>query len=185
MRFLELNNQVDFDVFVQLFQTNDYFYNSLEPNSYHTLTNSLKKVMKEVGIEVDSRDNSCMLPDDLNVDEIRKNLITPENVCQYESCLWGKFLLESVGIMELSSPEKIPYAVNKFVSEERNKKLQRIAKRIEEEMLQTPWNLSDEYIQNTQNQGMMILRGIGDPSRCKGGYSYLKLPLKMSQETHS
>ena len=30
---------------------------------------------------------------------------------------------------------------------------------------------------------MMILKGIGDPSRGYGGYSFLKLPLKMSQDS--
>jgi len=27
---------------------------------------------------------------------------------------------------------------------------------------------------------MMVIEGVGDPSKGKGGYSYLKLPLKMS-----
>lgn len=30
---------------------------------------------------------------------------------------------------------------------------------------------------------MMVLKDIGDPSNGHGGYSYLKLPLKMSQDT--
>jgi len=30
---------------------------------------------------------------------------------------------------------------------------------------------------------MMILHGVGDPSKGHGGYSYLKLPLKASQDT--
>lgn len=31
---------------------------------------------------------------------------------------------------------------------------------------------------------MLVIEGIGDPSKGRGGYSYLKLPLKMSQDTH-
>jgi len=27
---------------------------------------------------------------------------------------------------------------------------------------------------------MLVIEGIGDPSKGRGGYSYLKLPLKMS-----
>jgi hypothetical protein len=30
---------------------------------------------------------------------------------------------------------------------------------------------------------MMMLEGIGDPSNGNGGYSYLKLPLKISQDS--
>ena len=30
---------------------------------------------------------------------------------------------------------------------------------------------------------MMILHGIGDPSKGRGGYSFLKLPLKSSQDS--
>ena len=36
---------------------------------------------------------------------------------------------------------------------------------------------------NTLRRGMMILKGIGDPSNGHGGYSFLKLPLKMSQDS--
>jgi hypothetical protein len=32
---------------------------------------------------------------------------------------------------------------------------------------------------------MMILKGVGDPSRGHGGYSFLKLPLKASQDSLS
>ena len=49
---------------------------------------------------------------------------------------------------------------------------------IEEELLTTPWNLSQSYLFSKQNKGMMVLNGIGDPSNGHGGFSFLKLPMK-------
>lgn len=58
--------------------------------------------------------------------------------------------------------------------------LKRIAKLIESEVLSTPWNLSSNYIKIKQEGSMMMLKGPGDPSFGHGGYSFLKLPLKIS-----
>jgi hypothetical protein len=58
--------------------------------------------------------------------------------------------------------------------------LKRIAKLIESEVLSTPWNLSSNYIKIKQEGSMMMLKGQGDPSFGYGGYSFLKMPLKIS-----
>jgi len=58
-----------------------------------------------------------------------------------------------------------------------------VARIIEEEVLSTPWNLSQNFLHNKQTKGMMMLKGTGDPSNGHGGYSYLKLPLKISQDS--
>lgn len=89
-------------------------------------------------------------------------------------------MLKKVGIRDITNADKISYATNKFCSEEPNQKKQLIARIIEEEVLSTPWNLSQNFIHNKQTRGMMMLEGIGDPSHGCGGYSYLKLPLKIS-----
>lgn len=92
-------------------------------------------------------------------------------------------MLKKVGIREITNADKISYATNKFCSEEQNVKKQLIARIIEEEVLSTPWNLSQNFNHNRQQKGMMMLEGIGDPSNGHGGYSYLKLPLKISQDS--
>lgn len=89
-------------------------------------------------------------------------------------------MLVKVGIHEITNADKISYATNKFCSEETDKRKQFIARIIEEEVLSTPWNLSQSFLHNKQHKGMMMLEGIGDPSNGNGGYSYLKLPLKIS-----
>lgn len=92
-------------------------------------------------------------------------------------------MLKKVGIRDITNADKISYATNKFCSEEPNPKKQLIARVIEEEVLGTPWNLSQNFLHNKQSKGMMMLEGIGDPSNGHGGYSYLKLPLKISQDS--
>ena len=88
-----------------------------------------------------------------------------------------------MGLREITNADKISYATNKFCSEEPDNKKQLIARIIEEEILSTPWNLSQNFLHNKQTKGMMMLEGIGDPSNGHGGYSYLKLPLKISQDS--
>lgn len=92
-------------------------------------------------------------------------------------------MLKKLGIRDITNADKISYATNKFCSEETNQKKQLIAKIIEEEVLSTPWNLSQNFLHNKQTRGMMMLGGTGDPSNGHGGYSYLKLPLKISQDS--
>jgi len=50
-------------------------------------------------------------------------------------------------------------------------------------VLSTPWNLSSNYIKIKQEGSMMMLQGQGDPSYGHGGYSFLKMPLKISQDS--
>lgn len=103
----------------------------------------------------------------------------------FESAQFGQYLLNRIGIKEISSADKISYSTNKFCLEETDSKLQNIAKLIESEVLSTPWHLSDSFISNKKMNGMMMLRGKGDPSNDLGGYSFLKLPLKISQDSLS
>jgi len=53
---------------------------------------------------------------------------------------------------------------------------------IEDEVLCSPWNLSQSFLQYRVT-GMLLLQGTGDPSNGHGGYSFLKLPLKISQDS--
>mmetsp|Transcript_46292 Transcript_46292/g.61283 ORF Transcript_46292/g.61283 Transcript_46292/m.61283 type:complete len:102 (-) Transcript_46292:1622-1927(-) len=45
-----------------------------------------------------------------------------------------------------------------------------------------PWNLSSNFLQCRQRGDMLLLEGVGDPSNGFGGYSYLKMPLKVQTD---
>jgi hypothetical protein len=140
----------------------------------------LKKIIKDISVEVD-RNQVCALTE-TDTEDARRAKLTPEEICQYESALFGEYQLKLRGIDEITNADKISYAVNKFCLEESSAKRQTLAKMIEEEVLCTPWNLSFSFI-NIKSSGMMLLEGTGDPSNGHGGYSFLKLPLKISQDS--
>lgn len=45
-----------------------------------------------------------------------------------------------------------------------------------------PWNLSSNFLNCKSKNDMLLLEGVGDPSNGHGGYSYLKMPLKVQTE---
>ena len=134
----------------------------------------LKKNFREMKIEIDK--NICYFTKMPNEDT--QMLITPENICQYEGCQFGIYKLREAGIKNLTNPDKISYATNKFVNSITDPKQQFLAKVIEEELLITPWNLTQNYLQSKQIKGMLAIKGIGDPSNGTGGFSFLKMPVK-------
>ena len=140
----------------------------------------LKKFIKEIQVEV-NRDQVCSSTKQLS-DETIKNLITPEMICRYESALYGEAMLRMRGIENITNADKISYASNKYCSEQRDVLKQKISKFIENEILCTPWNLSSNFCTINQNNGMLMIRGVGDPSNNNGGFSFLKMPLKISND---
>lgn len=78
----------------------------------------LKKFIKEIQVEV-TREQKCRSTEKLS-DETIKNLITPEMICQYESARYGEAMLRMKGIDNITNAEKIPYANNKYCSEQRD-----------------------------------------------------------------
>jgi hypothetical protein len=163
----ENNNRLDFREIQHLF-------------SYLT-DQMLKKFIKEISVEV-NRDQVCSSTRQLS-DETIKNLITPEMICQYESALYGEAMLRQRGIENITNADKISYASNKYSSEQRDPERQRISKFIENEVLCTPWNLSQNFVTINQSGGMLMIRGVGDPSNNNGGFSFLKMPLKISNDS--
>ena len=141
----------------------------------------LKKGLKEIEVLVD-RDGRCKFDKKFDIEK-QKDRMTPEMICQYESARHGQHRLEKIGITEILSADKISYSTNKFCYEETDLTLQRVAKLIESEVLQTPWNLSTNFIKIKQELSMMMLQGQGDPSYGCGGYSFLKMPLKISADS--
>ena len=139
----------------------------------------LKKIFKEMNIEIDKY--MCYfkkLPGD-----IEQNRILPENICQFESCQFGIYKLREVGIKNLTNADKISYATNKFINNKTTLPKEKYsAKVIEEQLLTTPWNITQNYLQSKQTKGMLSIKGIGDPSNGNGGYSFLKMPVKSYNE---
>ena len=149
-------------------------------NLFPTVTEQvLKKIFKEMNIEIDKY--ICYfkkLPLGINT-----TLITPENICQFESCQFGIYKLREVGIKNLTNADKISYATNKYINNKTTlEKEKYCAKVIEENLLTTPWNITQNYLQSKQTKGMLSIKGIGDPSNGNGGYSFLKMPVKSYNE---
>jgi transcription initiation factor TFIID subunit 1 len=149
-------------------------------NLFPTVTEQvLKKIFKEMNIEIDKY--LCYfkkLPGDIN-----QRRISPENICQFESCQFGIYKLREVGIKNLTNADKISYATNKYINNKTTlPKEQYLAKIIEEQLLTTPWNITQNYLQSKQTKGMLSIKGIGDPSNGNGGYSFLKMPVKSYNE---
>ena len=139
----------------------------------------LKKIFKDMNIEIDKY--ICYfkkLPLGINT-----TLITPENICQFESCQFGIYKLREVGIKNLTNADKISYATNKYINNKTTQEKEKYcAKVVEENLLTTPWNITQNYLQSKQTKGMLSIKGIGDPSNGNGGYSFLKMPVKSYNE---
>ena len=139
----------------------------------------LKKIFKDMNIEIDKY--ICYfkkLPLGINT-----TLITPENICQFESCQFGIYILREVGIKNLTNADKISYATNKYINNKTTQEKEKYcAKVVEENLLTTPWNITQNYLQSKQTKGMLSIKGIGDPSNGNGGYSFLKMPVKSYNE---
>lgn len=73
-------------------------------------------------------------------------------MCQYESSEFGKNRLQKLGIRRITNANKISFAVNEFCSEVIDERYKRLAKIIKEEVLCTPWNLSNSFITNQQTK---------------------------------
>lgn len=134
----------------------------------------LKKNFREMNIDIDK--NICFFSKIPSEDN--HMLITPENICQFESCQFGIYKLREVGIKNLTNPDKISYATNKFINQTPDPKQQFLGRVVEEELLTTPWNITQNFLQSKQIKGMLAIKGIGDPSNGQGGYSFLKMPVK-------
>ena len=139
----------------------------------------LKKIFKDMNIEIDKY--YCYFKK--SPLGINTTLITPENICQYESCQFGIYKLREVGIKNLTNADKISYATNKYINNKTTQEKEKYcAKVIEENLLTTPWNITQNYLQSKQTKGMLSIKGIGDPSNGNGGYSFLKMPVKSYNE---
>ncbi|KCZ75223.1 hypothetical protein H311_03803, partial [Anncaliia algerae PRA109] len=94
----------------------------------------------------------------LNEEDLRK-LVTPENVCQYESMLAAERRLLDLGVI---------------ITDESN-----------EEVRTAPWNLTRNFVSVCNGKGLLELEGIADPTGIGEGFSFLKMKFKKGNETEN
>lgn len=109
-------------------------------------------------------------------EDVRK-MVSPEEVCTYESMLSGAQLLHDIGIERLHQMSQTVQAAVQAVPV--GHRLRRGGKLIEEELQLTSWNLTQNFIHAMEGKGLLQITGFGDPSGRGEAYSYLKLTQKI------
>jgi transcription initiation factor TFIID subunit 1 len=108
-------------------------------------------------------------------EELRR-MVTPENVCTYESMQAGLHHLKRMGVQKLTQPTGLSAAMNQLPDEAI---ALAAASHIERELQITPWNLSSNFVSATmQGRGSLErleIVGPGDPSGRGLGFSYLRV----------
>lgn len=111
-------------------------------------------------------------------EELRR-MVTPEDVCAYESMLAGQYRLRRLGITRLTHPAGLSSAMNQLPDEAI---ALAAASHIERELQITPWNLSSNFVACTKEDEEKIERleitGVGDPSGRGLGFSYVRVTPK-------
>lgn len=109
------------------------------------------------------------------LEEELRRMLTPENVCSYESMQAGLYALKRIGITRLTHPTGISAAMNQLPDEAI---ALAAASHIERELQITPWNLSSNFVSCTnQDRGnieRLEITGVGDPSGRGLGFSYVR-----------
>lgn len=137
---------------------------------------AIRKQMKHINCE-QQPDGSWVCNKLPSLPEV-KEMITPEEICQYESMLAGQRRLKDKGV-KITSIDKVPNAIQKLKKEMDNKEINYLADFIEEELTITPWNLTSSYLKTKGEKGMMRITGIGDPTHGNCGFSFVRLPMKL------
>ncbi|GFP86800.1 transcription initiation factor TFIID subunit 1 [Phtheirospermum japonicum] len=101
-------------------------------------------------------------------EELRR-MVTPENVCAYESMQAGQCRLKRLGITKLFLPTGLSSAMNQLPDEAI---ALAAASHIERELQITPWNLSSNF--DRANIERLEITGVGDPSGRGLGFSYVR-----------
>ncbi|KAL5705876.1 hypothetical protein ACHQM5_024110 [Ranunculus cassubicifolius] len=113
------------------------------------------------------------------LEEELRRMVTPENVCAYESMQAGFHRLKRLGISRLTHPVGLSYAMNQLPDEAI---ALAAASHIERELQITPWNLSSNFVactnQDRENIERLEITGVGDPSGRGLGFSYVRVAPK-------
>lgn len=111
-------------------------------------------------------------------EELRR-LLTPENVCCYESMQAGLYRLKRLGIVKLTQPVGLASAMNQLPDEAIELAA---ASHIERELQITSWNLTSNFVactnQGRENIERLEITGVGDPSGRGLGFSYVRVAPK-------
>ncbi|XP_011622516.1 transcription initiation factor TFIID subunit 1 isoform X1 [Amborella trichopoda] len=111
-------------------------------------------------------------------EELRR-MMTPENVCAYESMQVGLYRLKRLGISKLTHPNGLSSAMNQLPDEAI---ALAAASHIERELQVTSWNLSSNFVsctmQDRENIERLEITGVGDPSGRGLGFSYVRVAPK-------
>ncbi|KAL2458807.1 Transcription initiation factor TFIID subunit 1 [Forsythia ovata] len=112
-------------------------------------------------------------------EETLRRLVSPEDVCAYESMQAGQYRLRRLGITRLTHPAGLSPAMNQLPDEAI---ALAAASHIERELQITPWNLSSNFVACTKEDEEKIERleitGVGDPSGRGLGFSYVRVTPK-------
>ncbi|XP_058086188.1 transcription initiation factor TFIID subunit 1 isoform X2 [Magnolia sinica] len=111
-------------------------------------------------------------------EELRR-MVTPEDVCAYESMQAGLYRLKRLGISRLTHPVGLSSAMNQLPDEAI---ALAAASHIERELQITSWNLSSNFVactnQDRENIERLEITGVGDPSGRGLGFSYVRVAPK-------
>ncbi|KAL3515496.1 hypothetical protein ACH5RR_022398 [Cinchona calisaya] len=109
------------------------------------------------------------------LEEELRRMVTPENVCAYESMQAGLYRLKRLGITRLTLPTGLSSAMNQLPDEAI---ALAAASHIERELQITPWNLSSNFVactnQDRENIERLEITGVGDPSGRGLGFSFVR-----------
>nr|XP_043638575.1 transcription initiation factor TFIID subunit 1 isoform X2 [Erigeron canadensis] len=110
-------------------------------------------------------------------EELRK-MVSPEDVCRFESMLAGMYRLKRLGI-SMTQPAGLSSAMNQLPAEAI---ALAAASHIERELQITPWTLSGNFVactnQDKGNIEKLEITGVGDPSGRGLGFSYVRTASK-------
>ncbi|XP_068641331.1 transcription initiation factor TFIID subunit 1 [Aristolochia californica] len=113
------------------------------------------------------------------LEEELRRIVTPENVCAYESMQAGLYRLKRLGISRLTHPVGLTSAMNQLPDEAI---ALAAAAHIERELQITSWNLSCNFVactnQDRENIERLEITGVGDPSGRGLGFSYVRVAPK-------
>lgn len=135
----------------------------------------IRKKLKEYALQQRNSNGQIILIKKRNASiSLKKDAVTPEDVCKYESMQAGLYRLKHLGLTEVH-PSAISSAMSRLPDEAITLAA---ASHIERELQITPWNLSSNFVacttQGKENIERLEITGVGDPSGRGLGFSYVR-----------
>ncbi|XP_038899368.1 transcription initiation factor TFIID subunit 1 isoform X2 [Benincasa hispida] len=146
------------------------------PSQFPYLSETIiRKKLKEYALQQRNSSGQIILIKKRNASiSLKKDAVTPEDVCKYESMQAGLYRLKHLGLSEVH-PSAISSAMSRLPDEAITLAA---ASHIERELQITPWNLSSNFVacttQGKENIERLEITGVGDPSGRGLGFSYVR-----------